>query len=113
MCGGVAILDYDVDVWPDIFFVNGAALRNAQPNDTPPDKSPPEYWNRLYRNNRDGTFTDVTEKAGVRGQGYGMGVAVGDYDNDGFPDLLVTNFGQSILYHNNGDGTFTDVTARS
>jgi tetratricopeptide (TPR) repeat protein len=113
MGGGVAILDYDSDGWPDVFFVNGAALRNPQPNDVPPDKSPPEYWNRLFRNNHDGTFTDVTEKAGVRGRGYGMGVAVGDYDNDGFPDLFVTNFGQCILYHNNGDGTFTDVTARS
>ena len=63
--------------------------------------------NALYRNNRDGTFTDVTEKAGVAGGGYGMGVAVGDYDGDGFPDLYVTQYGRSILYHNNGDGTFT------
>ena len=69
--------------------------------------------NALYRNNRDGTFTDVTEKAGVPGGGYGMGVAVGDYDADGFPDLYVTQYGRSILYHNNGDGTFTDVTAQA
>jgi len=113
MGGGVAILDYDGDGWPDIFFANGAALKDPQPNDKPPDKSDPTYWNRLFRNNHDGTFTDVTEKAGVKGRGYGMGVAVGDYDNDGFPDIFVTNFGQCILYHNNGDGTFTDVTARS
>ena len=79
----------------------------------PLDKSSPECWNRLYRNNHDGTFTDVTEKAGLRGTGYGMGAAVGDIDNDGFEDLLVTNWGSVLLYHNNGDGTFTDVTAKS
>jgi tetratricopeptide (TPR) repeat protein len=113
MGGGVAILDYDNDGWPDVFFVNGAHLKNPQPDTEPPDKSAPEYWDRLFRNNHDGTFTDVTAKAGVKGKGYGMGVAVGDYDNDGFPDLFVTNYGQCILYHNNGDGTFSDVTARS
>jgi enediyne biosynthesis protein E4 len=113
MGGGVAILDYDNDGWPDIFFVNGAQLKNPQPDTEQPDKSAPQFWNRLFRNNHDGTFTDVTEKAGVKGQGYGMGVAVGDYDNDGFPDMFVTNYGQCILYHNNRDGTFTDVTAQS
>jgi len=113
MGGGVAILDYDQDGWPDVFFVNGARLKSPQPDSEPPDKSAPEFWNRLFRNNRDGTFTDVTEKAGVKGIGYGMGVAVGDYDNDGYPDLFVTNFGKCILYHNNGDGTFSDVTDRS
>ncbi len=113
MPGGVAMLDYDKDGREDLFFVNGAALKRAMPPGAAPDKSEPKYWNRLYHNNGDGTFTDVTERAGVRGYGYGMGVAVGDYDNDGYPDLYVTNFGQNILYHNNGDGTFTDVTAKA
>ncbi len=113
MVGGVAMLDYDGDGWLDLFFVNGAALDDPMPAGKSPDKSGPRYWNRLYRNNRNGTFTDVTEAAGVRGHSYGMGVAVGDYDNDGRPDIYVTNFGQNILYHNNGDGTFTDVTAKA
>ena len=113
MGGGVAIFDYDNDGWPDIFFVNGAALKDPHPAGQSPDKSAPEYWNRLYRNNHDGTFTDVTSKAGLRGTGYGMGAAVGDYNNDGFPDLLVTNYGGAVLYRNNGDGTFTDVTQAS
>ena len=113
MPGGVAMLDYDKDGREDLFFVNGAALKRAMPPGAAPDKSDPKYWNRLYHNNGDGTFTDVTERAGVRGYSYGMGVAVGDYDNDGYPDLYVTNFGQNILYHNNGDGTFTDVTAKA
>jgi len=113
MCGGVAMLDYDGDGWLDLFFVNGAAIEDPMPADKMPDKSDPRYWNRLYHNNRDGTFTDVTEKAGVRGHSFGMGVAVGDYDNDGHADIYVTNFGRNILYHNNGDGTFTDVTERA
>src|SRR5581483_6078826 len=92
------------------FFVNGAALKDPMPPGAKPDKSQSKYWNRLYRNNGDGTFSDVTMKAGLRGEGYGMGAAVGDYDNDGYPDLYVTNLGRNILYHNSGDGTFTDVT---
>ncbi len=113
MPGGVAMLDYDGDGLQDLFFVNGAGLRDPMPPGAEPDKSDPKYWNRLYHNNGDGTFTDVTEKAGLRGHSYGMGVAVGDYDNDGRPDLYVTNYGRNILYHNNGDGTFTDVTAKA
>jgi hypothetical protein len=113
MPGGVAMLDYDGDGFEDLFFVNGARLESPMPPGAAPDKSDPKYWNRLYHNNGDGTFTDVTVKAGLRGHSYGMGVAVGDYDNDGRPDLYVTNFGHNILYHNNGDGTFTDVTERA
>ncbi len=110
MVGGVAMFDYDQDGFPDLFFVNGAALKDPMPLSSVPDKSDPRYWNRLYRNNRNGSFSDVTEKAGVKGNGFGMGVAAGDYDNDGFPDLYVTALGGNTLYHNNGDGTFTDVT---
>lgn len=113
MTGGAAIFDYDNDGWPDVFLVNGAKIHTGQRDSEAPDKSGPEFWNRLYRNNHDGTFSDVTPKAGVRGTGYGMGAAVGDFDNDGFEDLLVTNFGSVILYHNNGNGTFTDVTEKA
>jgi hypothetical protein len=110
MVGGVAMLDYNNDGLLDLFFVNGAALQDPMTPSSVPDKSDPKYWNRLYRNNGDGTFTDVTEKAGLKGAGYGMGVAAADYDNDGFTDLYVTAVGHNTLYHNNGDGTFTDVT---
>jgi hypothetical protein len=110
MVGGVAMIDYNNDGLLDLFFVNGAKLEDPMSASAMPDKSDPKYWNRLYRNNGDGTFTDVTVKAGLQGEGYGMGVAVGDFDNDGFPDLYVTAVGHNILYHNNGDGTFTDVT---
>jgi hypothetical protein len=113
MTGGAAVLDYDGDGRLDVFLVNGAAIKDPMPPGEQPDKSAPRYWNRLFRNNGDGTFTDVTEKAGVRGTGYGMGVAAADYDNDGHTDLYVTNFGGNTLYHNNGDGTFTDVTGDS
>src|SRR5689334_17729219 len=105
MSGGVAALDFDGDGRQDLFFVNGAKLGGAQP-----DKSEPRYWNRLYRNLGNGSFEDVTEAAGVRGQGYGMGVATGDYNNDGRPDLYVTNYGRNILYRNEGNGRFRDVT---
>lgn len=113
MGAGVAMLDYDNDGRLDLFFVNGAALRDPMEPGHMPDKSDPRYWNRLFHNNGDGTFTDVTERAGVRGQGYGMGVAVGDYNRDGRPDLYVTSLGKNVLYRNNGDGTFTDVTEQA
>jgi hypothetical protein len=113
MVGGVAMLDYDGDGYLDLFFVNGAELKDPMPKGAAPDKSAPRYWNRLYRNNANGTFTDVTETSGLGGRDYGQGVAVADYDNDGRPDLYVTSFGRNALYHNNGDGTFSDVTERA
>jgi enediyne biosynthesis protein E4 len=102
---GCAFLDYDNDGWMDIYLVNSGACDFFNPS--------PPLRNALYHNNRDGTFTDVTEKAGVLGGGYGMGAAVGDYNGDGFADLYVTQYGRSILYRNNGDGTFTDVTEKA
>ncbi len=102
---GGAFLDYDGDGWMDIYVVNSGPCDFYTP--------PKPLRNALYRNNRDGTFTDVTEKAGVPGNAYGMGVAVGDYNGDGFPDLYVTQYPRSILYRNNGDGTFTDVTEKA
>ncbi len=113
MGSGVAAFDFDNDGLLDLFFVNGAHLADPTPQGTIPQKSGPEDWNRLYHQKKDGTFEDVTEKAGLQGVGYGMGVAVGDFDNDGFEDLYVTAFGGNKLYHNNGNGTFTDVTASS
>ncbi|HKN60912.1 MAG TPA: CRTAC1 family protein [Candidatus Acidoferrales bacterium] len=110
---GVALFDYDNDGRLDIYFVNGAPLSDPTPKGTIPQKTGPEYWNRLYHQKPDGTFEDVTEKAGLQGAGYGMGVAVGDYDNDGYEDLFVTAYGGNKLYHNNGDGTFTDVTEKA
>jgi hypothetical protein len=116
MGGGVAVLDYDNDGRLDIFFVNGAKIADPMKPGAAPDKSERKYWNRLYHQNSDGSFTDVTEKAGLTGMPqnrYGMGVAVGDFDNDGFVDLYVTGYGGNTLYHNNGNGTFSDVTARA
>ena len=106
MLGGVAVLDYNNDGCMDIFFTNGAAMPSLK-------KTGPEFSNRLFRNNCDGTFTDVTEKAGVAGEGYSMGVAVADYDNDGYPDIFVAGVNRNILYHNRGDGTFEDVTEKA
>jgi hypothetical protein len=113
MGSGVAVFDYDNDGLLDIFLVNGAPLDDPTAKDAIPEKRSPKDWNRLYRQRKDGTFEDVTEKAGLKGVGYGMGVAVGDYDNDGYEDLYVTGYGGNHLYHNNGNGTFTDVTERS
>lgn len=110
MGAGVAAFDYDNDGFIDLFFVNAAELSDPMSAEDVPDKSHPSHWNRLYRNNGKGSFQDVTDTAGLAGHSYGMGVAVGDYDNDGDSDLYVTNFGSNILYQNNGDGTFADVT---
>src|SRR5580704_9858963 len=113
MGSGVALFDYDNDGRLDLFLVNGAPFADPTPKGTIPQKTGPRYWNRLYHQKVDGSFEDVTEKAGLRGVGYGMGVAVGDYDNDGYEDLYVTAYGGNRLYHNNRDGTFSDVTQRA
>ena len=105
MGGGVALFDYDNDGWLDIFLVNGTSLAPAEP-----DRHPTSY---LFHNNRDGTFTDVTKKAGLTRSGWGQGCCVGDYDNDGNDDLFVTYWGHNVLYHNNGDGTFSDVSEQA
>ena len=106
MPGGVAVFDYNGDGRPDIFFTNSADIASLK-------KDLPKYSNRLFRNDGGGVFTDVTAAAGLRGTGYDMGVAVGDYDNDGHPDIFVAGVHRNTLYHNNGDGTFTDVTAKA
>jgi hypothetical protein len=106
MAGGVAVFDYNKDGRPDIFFTNGANLATLKKDDV-------KFYNRLFRNNSNGTFTDVTSQAGLSGTGYDMGVAVGDFDNDGYPDLFVAGVHHNTLYHNNGNGTFTDVTAKA
>ena len=106
MAGGVAVFDYNNDGHPDLFFVNGADIRTLK-------KTSPKYYNRLLENDGKGHFTDVTEKAGLRGTGYDVGVAIGDYDNDGYEDVFVGGVHHNTLYHNNGDGTFTDVTGKA
>ena len=106
MAGGVGLFDYDNDGNLDVFFSNGADISSLK-------KTSPKYWNRLFRNNGDGTFTDVTERAGLAGTGYDIGVAIGDYDNDGYEDMFVAGVHRNTLYHNNGDGTFTDVTEKA
>jgi hypothetical protein len=113
MGAGVALFDYDNDGRLDIYLVNGAPLSDPTSKGTIPEKTGSQYWNRLYHQKPDGTFEEVKEKAGLQGAGYGMGVAVGDYDNDGFEDLYVTAYGENKLYHNNGNGTFTDVTEKA
>ncbi len=115
MGGGVALLDYNNDGLLDVFFVNSGKL--GDPLKLPADyaRREPPFWNRLYRQNRDGSFTDVTQQAGLHlaGNAYGMGVATGDYDNDGNIDIYVTNYGNNTLYRNRGDGTFSDQTAEA
>jgi hypothetical protein len=106
MVSGVAVFDFDNDGWPDIYFVNGAAQPSLE-------KTNESFSNALYRNNGDGTFRDVTAKAGVRGSGYAMGVAAADYNNDGFADLFIAGVNRNLLYRNRGDGTFEDVTAKA
>jgi enediyne biosynthesis protein E4 len=106
MAGGVAVFDYDNDGSLDIFFTNGADITTL-------NKTSPKYWDRLFHNNGDGTFTDVTEKAGLAGTGYDTGVAIADYDNDGFEDIFIGGVHGNKLYHNNGNGTFTDVTEKA
>jgi len=112
MGGGVAIFDFDNDGRMDLFFTNGALLKEQMAPAAMPDKSDPAFWNRLFHQKADGSFEDVTERSGLRGVGYSMGVATGDFDNDGFLDLYVTGYGGNHLYRNNADGTFTDVTQK-
>lgn len=106
MPGGVGVLDFNRDGCMDVFFTNGAASPSL-------DKRNPEFHNRLFRNNCNGTFTDVTAEAGLRGEGYSMAVAIADYDNDGFPDIFVAGVDRNILYHNRGNGVFEDVTQKA
>jgi hypothetical protein len=113
MGSGVALFDFDNDGRLDIFLVNGTELQDPTAKGTVPRKMSEKQWNRLFHQKPDGTFEDVTVKAGLQGEGYGMGVAVGDYDNDGFEDIYVTALGGNKLYHNNGNGTFADVTAQA
>src|SRR3974390_2885522 len=111
--GGCVWFDYNNDGFPDLYVVSGKPLgagMHPYPLKTAPDPLP---HNHLYKNNGDGTFTDVTEKAGVAANIYGMAAIAADFDNDGFVDLFVTGYGKAILYHNNGNGTFTDVTAKT
>src|SRR6202166_2429965 len=105
---GVAILDYDSDGWPDIFLVNGTTLPGAKTEDNHDNPT-----NHLFHNNHDGTFTDVTAKAGLTSTGWGQGVCVGDYDNNGFDDIYVTGYGKNRLFHNQGDGTFKEAAEQA
>ena len=112
MGAGVALFDFDNDGRLDLYFTNGAAIRDPMPKGKMPEKSDSKFWNRLFRQKPDGTFEDATEKAGVKGEGYSFGVAAGDYNRDGLTDLFVTRYGGASLYQNNGDGTFSDATKK-
>ena len=113
MCGGIAFFDYDNDGWVDIFLLNGSTLQEGLEEEKEEGKGEPDSAGRLFRNNHDGTFSDVSEASGIDRPGWGMGAAVGDYDNDGWEDLYVTFFDGGGLYRNRGDGTFEDVTAKT
>jgi hypothetical protein len=113
MGSGVALFDCDNDGRLDLYLVNGAPFPDPTPKGFIPQKTGPEYWNRMYHQKADGSFEDITEKSGLKGVGYGMGVAVADYDNDGYEDIFVTSYGGNHLYHNNGNCTFTDVTEKA
>jgi hypothetical protein len=113
MGSGVALFDCDNDNRLDLYLVNGAPYSDPEPKGSIPQKTGPEYWNRMYHQKPDGSFEDITEKSGLKGAGYGMGVAVADYDNDGLEDIFVTSYGGNHLYHNNGNCTFSDVTAQA
>src|SRR5436190_10064106 len=113
MGGGVAMIDADGDGKLDLFFVNGAALKSGMTASDRADKSDSRFWNRLFRNEGNGSFSDITEKAGLRGNGYGQGVAVGDCDNDGRPDIFVTALGGNALYRNQGGAVFEDITLKA
>lgn len=113
MGGGVALFDFDNDGRLDVFFTNGARLEDPMPKGARPDKRDPRFWNRLFRQKADATFEDVTERAGLRGEGYSMGAAAADFDGDGFTDLYVAGYGAGALYRNRGDGAFEDVTAKT
>jgi hypothetical protein len=113
MGSGVALFDCDNDNRLDLYLVNGAPYSDPEPKGSIPQKTGPEYWNRMYHQKPDGSFEDITEKSGLKGAGYGMGVAVADYDNDGLEDIFVTSYGGNHLYHNNGNCTFTDVTGQA
>ena len=112
MGGGVGILDFNNDGLLDLFFTNGALLREGMSAKDIPTKNESKFWNRLYQQKADGSFQDVTERAGLQGSGYDMGVATGDFNNDGFIDLYVTGYNKNYLYQNNGTGTFSDVTQK-
>ncbi|MGH8247995.1 MAG: FG-GAP repeat domain-containing protein, partial [Gammaproteobacteria bacterium] len=113
MGGGVALFDFDNDGRMDLYFTNGARLEDPMRENARAEKDDPRYWNRLFHQKKDGAFEDVTARAGIMGRGYSMGVAAGDYDNDGWIDLYVTEYGANILYRNLGDGSFADVTRQA